>query len=95
MSTCEKMADQRLTREDVITRAKKVIMDNVPEMVTGELTEETRLNTETHIDSMGFILVMAKLEGEFNAHVPDEEWMKIVTLGDVADAIMRHMEPAR
>ncbi|MEE8885148.1 MAG: phosphopantetheine-binding protein [Eubacteriales bacterium] len=81
-----------MTRDDVIQRTKEIIRDNVPDMVEGELTEDTHINTETHIDSMGFILVMSKLEGEFNAHVPDEEWMKIVTIGDVADAIMRHSE---
>lgn len=83
-----------MTREDVMQRAKQIIQENIPDMIDGELTEDTRINTETHIDSMGFILIMSKLEGEFNAHVPDEEWQKIVTLGDVADAIMRNTKQA-
>ena len=39
---------------------------------------------------MGFILVLTKLEGEFGATVPDEEWGSLRTLDDVARAIAAH-----
>ena len=41
---------------------------------------------------MGFILVITKLEGEFNAKVPDEEWDKITTLGELVDQIYKYAE---
>lgn len=80
-----------ITREEVLTKTKKVIMDNVPEMIKGELNEDTVLNNETAIDSMGFILVVTKLEGMFDVHIPDEQWSKMITLGDIVDTIMKYL----
>ena len=79
------------TREEVLERTKRIIMDNVPEMVDGELTEDTVLNTETSVDSMGFILIVTKLEGMFNIKIPDDEWEKMYTLRDIVDTVMRHL----
>ncbi len=80
-----------VTREQVIETAKKIIKDNVPEMFGEDLQEDTRLNEQENVDSMGFILVITKLEGEFNAKIPDEEWDQIRTLGEMADAIMKYL----
>ena len=80
-----------LTREEVLAGTKKIIMDNVPEMVQGELTEDTVLNNETAIDSMGFILVVTKLEGKFNVHIPDEEWGKMQAVRDLVNTVMKHL----
>ena len=80
-----------LTREEVLAGTKKIIMDNVPEMVQGELTEDTVLNNETAIDSMGFILVVTKLEGKFNVHIPDEEWGKMQTVRDLVNTVMKYL----
>lgn len=79
-------------REEVIEMTKKIIYDNVPDMYGTDIQEDTVLNTETAIDSMGFILIMSKLEGAFDVHIPDEEWNRLSTLGDVADAVMRNLE---
>lgn len=80
-----------LAREEVLAGTKKIIMDNVPEMVKGELTEDTVLNNETAVDSMGFILVVTKLEGKFNVHIPDDEWGKMSTVCDLVDTVMKHL----
>ena len=80
-----------ITREEVLEKTKKIIYDNVPEMIQGELTEDTVLNTETSVDSMGFILIVTKLEGMFGVHIPDNEWSKMVTLRDIVDTVMKHL----
>ncbi len=82
-----------ITREEIFNRTKQVIKDNVPDMFGDELTEDTVLNSKDgNVDSMGFILVITKLEGEFNAKVPDEEWDKITTLGELVDQIYKYAE---
>jgi acyl carrier protein len=43
---------------------------------------------------MGFILVLTKLEGELGCRIPDSEWDKISTLGDLADLAMKYMPEA-
>lgn len=80
-----------IEREEVVERAKRVILDNVPDMYGTELTEETVLNAEGNVDSMGFILVLTKLEGEFGARIPNSEWDHLRTLGDLVDAVMKHL----
>ena len=83
-----------MTREEVLDQIRKVIRDSVPEMVGTELNEDTVINTETAIDSMGFILVICKLEALFNVRIPERQWQKLSTLGDVADAVMKRLPQA-
>lgn len=80
-----------ITRDEVISKAKKIIQDNVPDMFGKDIEEDTVLNKEGNVDSMGFILVITKLEGEFNVKIPDEEWDSLRTLGDLADAVMKYL----
>ncbi|MBQ6489488.1 MAG: acyl carrier protein [Solobacterium sp.] len=83
-----------MTREAVLEKARKIIRDNVPDMFGEELDESTVLNEKGNVDSMGFILVLTKLEGELGCRIPDSEWDKISTLGDLADLAMKHMPEA-
>lgn len=80
-----------ITREEVIEKTRRIIADNVPDMFGTELAEDTVLNAEGNVDSMGFILVLTKLEGETGARIPNKEWDKLRTLGDLADAVMRNL----
>ncbi len=80
-----------MTREEVLDSIRKVIRDCVPEMVTEELNEDTVINTETAIDSMGFVLIICKLEALFDVRIPERQWAKLQTLGDVADAIEKRI----
>ena len=80
-----------MTREDVIQEIKTVIFNCFPDMEGQELTEDTVINTETAIDSMGFVLVICKLEALFDIKIPERQWAKLSTLGDVADAIMKRL----
>ena len=80
-----------MTRQDVIREIKTVIFNCFPDMEGQELTEDTVINTETAIDSMGFVLVICKLEALFDVKIPERQWAKLSTLGDVADAIMKRL----
>ena len=80
-----------MTREEVLDTIRQVIRDCVPDMVGSELKEETVINTETAIDSMGFILVICKLEAIFNVRIPERQWQKLSTMSDVADAIIKRL----
>ena len=80
-----------MTREDVIQEIKTVIFNCFPDMEGQELKEDTVINTETAIDSMGFVLIICKLEALFDVRIPERQWKKLSTLGDVADAIMKRL----
>ena len=80
-----------MTRQEVMEKTKKVISDCFPDMDVAALTEDSVINTETAIDSMGFVLVICKLEALFNVKIPERQWSKLQTLGDVADAICKRL----
>ncbi len=80
-----------MTREEIIDQIKKVIFDCFPDMQGMDLREDSVINTETAIDSMGFVLVICKLEAIFNVKIPERQWSKLQTLGDVADAIEKRL----
>ncbi|MBR0354140.1 MAG: acyl carrier protein [Oscillospiraceae bacterium] len=81
-----------MNRQEIIDRIKTVIYDCFPDLRDTELKEDTVVNTETAIDSMGFILVICKLEALFDIKIPQRQWSKMATLGDVADAVTKALE---
>ena len=80
-----------MTRQKVMEKTKKVISDCFPDMDVTALQEDSVINTETAIDSMGFVLVICKLEALFNVKIPERQWAKLQTLGDVVDAICKRL----
>ena len=80
-----------MSREEILEKTKGVIFDCFPDLKNQELTEVTVINTDTGIDSMGFVLVICKLEAFFDIRIPERQWKKLQTLGDVVDAIARRL----
>ena len=80
-----------MTRQEILEKTKGVIYDCFPDMRDVELREDTVINTETAIDSMGFVLIICKLEALFDVRVPVRQWKKLATLGDVVDAIEKRL----
>ena len=81
-----------MTRQEVLEKTKRVIHDCFPDMEVDNLQEDTVINTETAIDSMGFVLVICKLEALFNVRIPERQWNKLSTLGDVVDALWKRID---
>ena len=81
-----------MTRQEVLEKTKKVIHDCFSDMEVDKLQEDSVINTETAIDSMGFVLVICKLEALFDVKIPERQWNKLSTLGDVVDALWKRIE---
>ena len=81
-----------MDRQEVLEKIKTVITDCFPDMRDMDFREDTVVNTETAIDSMGFILVICKLEALFDIKIPQRQWARLSTLGDVADAVIKALE---
>jgi acyl carrier protein len=80
-----------MSREEVLEKTKGVIYDCFPDLREQDLQEDTVINTETAIDSMGFVLIICKLEALFDVRIPERQWKKLQTLGDVVDAIHKRV----
>ena len=83
-----------MDRTEIIEKIKTTISDCFPDMDTKSLEESSVINTETSIDSMGFVLIICKLEAFFDIRIPERQWQKLSTLGDVADAIEKRLPKA-
>lgn len=80
-----------MTKAEVMEKIRGVINDCFPEMADMELDENSVINTDTAIDSMGFVLIICKLEALFDVRIPERQWQKLSTMGDVADAILKRL----
>ncbi len=83
-----------MTRAEVIEKIKGVVFDCFPDMMGQDLKEDTVINTETAIDSLGFVLIICKREAPFDVRIPERQWGKLLTMGDVADAVMKRLPKA-
>lgn len=83
-----------MTRQEILDGTREVIYESVPELEGQPLDENTVINTDTGIDSMGFTLIMCRLEARFDVKVPDRQWAKLSTLGDVVSAFEKRMPKA-
>ena len=80
-----------ITRQEILQRTREVIYECAPELEGRELNEDTVINTDAAIDSMGFTLVICRLEANFDVQIPNRQWQKLQTLGDVVDAIEKRV----
>ena len=78
-------------REEILNKTKEIIVDSLPELEGKNFDESTVINTDTGIDSMGFTLIICRLEAEFDIRIPDRQWQKLYTLGDVVTAIEKRV----
>ncbi len=81
-----------MTRQEIMNRTIDIVHECVPETEEQELKENTVINTDTAIDSMGFTLIICRLEATFGVKIPDRQWQKLYTLGDVVSAIEKRMK---
>lgn len=68
-------------REEILEKAKTVIVESLPELEGQAFDENTVINTDTGIDSMGFTLIICRLEAAFDVRIPNRQWQKLSTLG--------------
>ena len=56
------------TAEEIKARAREIMAQDLPEDYNPDLKDDEQLITEGGVDSLGFVHVLTKLEGEFGAH---------------------------
>ena len=78
------------TAEEIKARAREIMAQDLPEEYNPELKDDEPLIVEGGVDSLGFISVLTKLEAEYDAHVPDEEWWDAKSLNALAEVILRN-----
>ena len=80
-----------MTRDEILEKTKKVIYDCMPELAGVEINETSVVNTDMGLDSMNFILIICRLEALFDVKIPERQWNKLSTLGEVVDAFEKRI----
>lgn len=75
-----------MTRAQLLEKIVETVYECAPELEGKELKESTVINTDTGVDSMGMTLIICRLEANFGVQIPQRQWKKLLTLGDVVDA---------
>lgn len=78
------------TAEEIKARAREIMAQDLPNDYDPNMTDDDPLIVEGGVDSLGFIQVLTKLEAEYDAHVPDEEWWDVQSLNALAEVILRN-----
>ena len=78
------------TADEIKARAREIMAQDLPEDYNPNIKDDEPLLVEGGVDSLGFIQVLTKLEVEFDAHVPDEEWWDAQSLDALAEVILRN-----
>lgn len=84
-----------MSREEVSEKIRKIIFDSVPDRVPEVITDDTVVNNDMAIDSMGFILVICRCEAELGVKIPERRWQKLSTFGEVVDEFMLQLKKAK
>lgn len=80
-----------MTKEEIFKGIVKTVHESMPDIDTGALKEDTNF-AETGIDSMGFMLLICKLESMYDIKIPDEQWQKLTTMNDLIEAIQKYTD---
>ena len=80
-----------MTREEIAEKVRVLIKNNQPWFENVDIQDDTRINTDAGFDSMTFVYIMCKIEAEFGISIPHRKWDKMVTFGDVIDAIEKEL----
>ena len=80
-----------MTRQEIFEQTLEEVYDCAPELAGKELTEDTVINTDTGIDSMGLTLIICRLEARFDVKIPQRLWSDLYTIGDVVDAFEKRL----
>ena len=75
-----------MERSKIVETCREVIYECVPDREGTPLYEDTVINTDTAIDSMGFTMIICRLEARFDVKIPQRQWSKMSTFGDVVNA---------
>lgn len=80
-----------MERKEIAKQVVDLIRANMPGFENMEVDEASRINTEQGFDSMTFVYIMCKIESMYEISIPKRKWEKMVTLGDVLDAIEKEL----
>lgn len=70
-------------QEEIFKTIVQIINDYLPGVINEKLTMDTVINNEAGVDSLGFVLIISKLEAKYDIKISERKMSKFFTIGDV------------
>ncbi|MGE4427641.1 MAG: acyl carrier protein [Solirubrobacteraceae bacterium] len=79
-----------MTRDEVLDIVRRHLADEL-EVDPADISDATRLRDDLGADSMDLMILGQELKDTHGITLPDEEAVRIVTVGDAVDLVVRHL----
>jgi acyl carrier protein len=73
-----------VNRQELITAVREELATAAPD-VPSDAAEDASLRSDLQVDSLAVLELVARLEYRFNTSVPDEDWPRLGSIGEIAD----------
>ena len=78
-----------MTREEVFSLIQAHLADEL-EVDPARIDDATRFREDLEADSLDLVELVVELEDSYGVRIPDEEAVKILTVGQAADFVAAH-----
>ncbi|MEV4423180.1 acyl carrier protein [Patulibacter sp. NPDC049589] len=79
-----------MTRDEVLDIVRRHLAEEL-EVDPAGITEATRLREDLEADSLDLFTLVQELDDSHGVVLPDDEAARITTVGEAADAVLRHL----
>lgn len=79
-----------MTRDEVLDIVRRHLAEEL-EVDPAAITEATRLREDLEADSLDLFTLVQELDDSHGIALPDDEAARITTVGEAADAVLRHL----
>ena len=80
-----------MSKNEIADICREVIYQCAPDLEGTPIYLDTVINTDMAVDSMGFTLIICRLEAVFDIKIPSRQWARLSTFGDVVNAIEKRV----
>ena len=79
----------KYTEQEVFEKVVKIADENLPEVNPEEMHMDSSIEGDLGLDSLALVLVISKIETEFDILFPEVGWDRMETVGDVVHTVMK------
>lgn len=79
-----------MNRDEVLERIRAHLAAEL-KIDPGRIQEETRFKEDLEADSLDLVELVMELEDNYGIRIPDEDAVKILTVGQAADYVAAHV----